>query len=173
MLLTNLVQKGERQNSNEGFHMKVYKFKEVVVSANGYCFGGLFVIGVVIGILFGCTQYLPLKELPPQLVVERYEPLGKMIDSQVISADSPVYQKLKLFFDSERSGWKISFVSYGSGPYLFRSNEFMVSCFANFVVVDLHYSGRYISLEKRVPNVFQRLGLPQVDFSVPKKEANK
>lgn len=114
----------------------------------------------LIGMLLGCDGSVPLKELPPQLALETYKPTGELVARRVVAADDPVYQRLKLLLDAEHTGWKKSVVSYKTGPYILRSENIIIRCYADSIIIDVVDSGRSTSMRKGVPNLLQALGLP-------------
>lgn len=114
----------------------------------------------LIGMLWGCDGSVPLKDLPSQLILEAYKPTGELVARRVVASDDPIYQRLKLLLDAEQTGWKKSVVSYKTGPYILRSENLIIRCYADSMVIDVVDSGRSTSMRKGVPNLLQVLGLP-------------
>ncbi len=112
------------------------------------------------GMLLGCDGDSPLKALPQQLVLESYLPSGELISQRTLAPDDPVYQRLKVFIETQSGDWKSSMVSYKTGPFILRGENLIIRCYADAMVVDVVQSSRSTSMRKNVPNLLQILGLP-------------
>jgi hypothetical protein len=113
----------------------------------------------LLGMLLGCDGELPVEELPQQVVLESYSPNGELIARRTLLPDDPTYQRLKALLDVQRTGWKDSFASYKAGPFIIRTENIIIRCYPDMMVVDFMQSGRSQSVKKSMPKLLQTLGL--------------
>ncbi len=125
-----------------------------------FCFQCLIVMSFL-GMIVGCDEDIPIKKLPSQLILEAYKPSGELVSETAIENDNAAYQKLSVLLNDEVSGWKIDFVSYKPGPYIFRGENIAIKCYRNMLVIDVKKLGQSVSMSKHVPNLLQKLSLKE------------
>ncbi len=113
------------------------------------------------GMLLGCDRELPLRKLPTQLILETYKPTGELAGQQSITKDDHVYQRLEWLLGSEKTGWQQNYISYKTGPFIFRSENLIIRCYSDLMIIDITNSGHSSSLKKGLPRLLQKLGLPE------------
>jgi hypothetical protein len=119
--------------------------------------GALSLIAVILA--HAWASEMLIAKFPQEMTLEAYSKARELKGSRKLSYDDPVYSRLRDLV-GDRQGWSRSYVSYATGPYVFRSPRLIVRCFPGKVVIDrTEDSGRSSSFEKSFPDVLPRLGL--------------
>lgn len=112
--------------------------------------------------LNACSMKLSMKNFPAEMVLERYGNLGDLLSKQTIKSPDITYELLKTLIEIEKDGWKDNYVSYKTGPYILRSDQWVFRCYDNFAIVDTFENGRWLSLKKNIPQLLEKLQLTSI-----------
>ncbi|NVD97266.1 hypothetical protein [Massilia sp. BJB1822] len=112
------------------------------------------------GMLLGCSDNIPVTNLPAQLILAAYDSNGGLVSERSIGADDPAYQRLQALLEAHPTGWKTSYASYVTGPYVFRADSLTIRCYKDAIGIDVKEGEKSTSKRKPIQHVPQSLGLP-------------
>jgi hypothetical protein len=84
---------------------------------------------------------------------------GELISKKNISSADPLYINLRAAVESDTASRHISYASYVTAKYVFRSPQLVVSCYPNKIVLDAIQDGKQKSYEKQIPQLYRKLNL--------------